>query len=148
HLDFEFPTQPATSNVRFEIGGLPANWGGVEDQAALSVGVDPSRVARVRLGPGLARKIVRVDGWYQSAPGQLGSATSGGTRALPRLQSVLCAPRLSGDAGRGSVRWQVVLPADWVPLSHDGSLPADLAWTWRGWLVGPRLAASTADLER
>jgi hypothetical protein len=148
HLDFELPTQPATSNVRFEIGGLPVNWGGVEDQAALPVGVDPSRVARVRLGPGLARKIVRVDVWFQFAAGQLGSANSRWTRALPPLQSVLYAPRLCGDPGRGSVRWQVMLPADWVPLSHDGSLPADLEWTWRGWLVGTRPAASTADLER
>jgi hypothetical protein len=148
YLDFEFPVSPAASSVRFEIGGLSASWGPVEEQVVRPVGGDRARVARVPLGAGLLRKPARVDVWYQIAPGQINSASPSWARALGPLQSVLYAPRLCGDPGRGSVRWQVVLPADWVPLCDDGSLPADLTWTWRGWLVGTRPTTSTADLER
>jgi hypothetical protein len=42
----------------------------------------------------------------------------------------------------------VALPGDWVPLFDDGSLPAELAWVWRGWLVGTRPTSSAAELER
>jgi len=45
------------------------------------------------------------------------------------------------------VRWQVVLPASWVPLSQD-TLGAEYGWGRRGWLLALRPTVSTADFER
>src|SRR5262249_28852375 len=109
---------------------------------------DPARVARVPSASGHSRKSVLVDLWYQLTPNQLGASNSFWTRTFGSLQTVLISPRLCEHPGRGSVRWQVVLPADWVPLSDDGTLPADLAWGWRGWLVGTRPSASANELEQ
>jgi hypothetical protein len=136
HLDIEFPAPPTSLNVKISIGGLPANWG-----------VPENRVARVPLGPGEWRKLTLLEVAYQIAPGQIGGANSGWTRMLGPLQTILYPPRLCGQAVPGSVRWQVVLPPDWVPLCDDGSLPVDLSWGWRGWLVGTRPTASAAELE-
>src|SRR5262249_12109638 len=45
------------------------------------------------------------------------------------------------------VRWQVVLPAAWVPLHEDGTLPVEWTWVWRDRLIGTRPAASVSDLD-
>lgn len=148
HLDIEFPASPTTLNVKVELGGLPASWGPVDEQAARPIGGDAARVARVPLGAGFLRKPTILEVWYQIAPGQLSGANSGWLRVLGPLQTALRAPRLCGHTGRGSVCWQVVLPGDWVPLCDDGSLPADRTWAWRGWLVGTRPTPSAAELER
>jgi hypothetical protein len=147
HLDIEFPASPMALSVKIGIGGLPANWGLVEDQAPRPIAADPAHVARVPLGPRQLRKPTILDVWYQIAPGQIGGPSPGWTRILGPLQTVLYAPRLCEQTVRGSVRWQVVMPADWVPLRDDGSLPTDLTWVWRGWLAGTRPTTSASDLE-
>jgi hypothetical protein len=146
-LDLEFPASPTALNVRVEIGGLAADWRPVDDSMPRPLGGDPARIARVPLG-GPMRKPTMLDVWYQIAPGQIGVSNPGWTRVVGPLKTTLYPPRLCGHAGHGSVRWQIVLPADWVPLFDDGALPADLSWAWRGWLVGTRPNSSRADLER
>jgi hypothetical protein len=145
-LDIELPGPPAALNVRIEVDGLLATWIPIAEAASRQIEGDPQRIARVPLG-GASRDRVMLDVWYQIAPKQLGSAQSWAW-GLGALKTILYPPRLSGNAGQGSVRWHVTLPSDWVPLWDDAALPADLTWVWRGWLVGSRPSTSTADLEQ
>jgi hypothetical protein len=147
-VDIELPAPPVNLKLEVSLAGLQASWGSVDETAPLPSSADPARVAHVPLGPYSPGKPTVLDIWYQINPAQLAGAAAVWTRALGPLQTVLCPPRLCGQAVPGSVRWQVELPPDWVPISADGALPADLTWAWRGWLIGTRPAASSADLER
>ena len=146
-LDIQFPVPTTVSSLSVKLDGRSANWVRVDEAASSSMGGDRLQLVRVPLG-GAPRKRVLLDIWYQIAPGQLGTATPSWARAVGPLKTTLYSPSLCGNAGQGSVRWQVMLPPDWVTVCSDGALPADLTWAWRGWLVGPRPNSSIADLER
>jgi hypothetical protein len=119
--------------------GKGAAWVPVDDggqKAALS------KVGRVTLEPdaagGPAGGVLEID--YVLAAGRAAGSSA--------LQSTLLPPLLHGDAGLATTRWQVTLPPGWVPLSQDGGLGPDYAWGRRGWLLAPRPAVTSADLER
>jgi hypothetical protein len=80
--------------------------------------------------------IVKVE--YQLPPGR----TGGGL-----LQAALQPPIVRGDPGWTPVRWQVSLPASWLPLDADSGFRAEQDWKLRGWLLGPRPSANGADAE-
>jgi hypothetical protein len=145
-LDLEFPAPPAALNLRVQLDGQPASWGPPADAASSPVGGDPQHVARVPLGAA-PRTQMLLDVWYQIAPGQIGPTGPSWAGAIGPLKTVLYPPRLRGQAGLGMVRWQVTLPPDWVVLCDDSTLPGDLAWVWRGRLVGTRPDSSNSDLE-
>jgi hypothetical protein len=147
YLDFEFPAPPTALNVRVELDGLLATWKPLVDTAQPPYASEPQRIARVSLGVA-PRAQTMIDVWYQIAPGQLNTTNPSWARGIGPLKTVLYPPRLCGYSGQASVRWQVMLPSDWVPLYDDGALPADLTWAWRGWLVGTRPYSSTTDLEQ
>jgi hypothetical protein len=44
-------------------------------------------------------------------------------------------------------RWQVTLPPNWVVLAPEGGPGTERTWGRQGWLLRPRLAAGSADLE-
>jgi hypothetical protein len=148
YLDIELPAPPTGLNVRFALGGLPANWGPVDDNAPTPAGSgDPPRIARVKLGAGLIRPTI-LDVWYSIGLSQLPNRSASWTRALGPVQAVLYPPRLCGHSSRASVRWQIVLPPDWVPLYEDGAYSQGQKWAWRGWLLAARPATSAVELER
>jgi hypothetical protein len=62
-------------------------------------------------------------------------------------RSLIVPPQPRGDLGRFPVRFQVHLPAAWVPLYPDGGVTFEQRWGWRGWLLGPRPGMNEADLE-
>jgi hypothetical protein len=64
------------------------------------------------------------------------------------LQTPLQPPLLRGDPGRVPARWQVTLPASWVAVGPEGGPGSERVWGPRGWLLAPRLAVTSADLER
>jgi hypothetical protein len=146
-LDLEFPAPPAALNLRIQIDGRSANWGPPAETVSSSPdGVAP-HIARVHLGT-VPRKQILMDVWYQAAAGQTAGSGMSRARVLGPLQTVIMPPRLRGQENRASVRRQVTLPADWVVLCDDSSLPVELSWAWRGWLVGTRPDSSNADLEQ
>jgi hypothetical protein len=61
---------------------------------------------------------------------------------------VLHPPLLHGGPDQVTTRWRVTLPPGWVPLGPEGGPPGERTWGRRGWLLAPRLAVSSADLER
>jgi hypothetical protein len=64
------------------------------------------------------------------------------------LQSVLSPPVVRGDPGATPVRWQISLPAGWVPLGPEAGPGIGRTWAWHGWLFAPGLAVTSADLDR
>src|SRR5262249_47128880 len=143
----EFPAPPANLNVKVAVGGVDAGWGPIEESAAKLLGsVDPSHVAHVSLGAGLFKPTL-VDIEYQLGPAQLSSRAPARLRAIGTFQTLLQPPRLCGHANHASVRWQVVLPSDWLALYEDGAAAPEQSWSWRGWLLAARPSASGADLE-
>ena len=105
----------------------------IVDASGKEAGV--SAIARVQVPADAAGKSAVLEVNYTRLPG----------RAV--LQTELKSPQLRGDPGAAPVRWQVVLPASWVPLSQD-ALGAEYGWGRRGWLLALRPTVSTADFER
>jgi hypothetical protein len=146
YLDIEFPAPPDI-NVKITVGGQKASWGPIDESAAKPLGnVDASRVARVPLGAGLVKPTL-VEISYETDPGQLAGRGPAWLRAVGPFQTLLKPPRLCGHANRASVRWQVVLPYDWLALYENGAAAPEQSWGWRGWLLAARPSTSVEDLE-
>jgi hypothetical protein len=124
------PNPPADLAVLF--AGKAAAWKPV-DPSGKETGV--SAIARVQVPADATGKSAVLEVNFTRLPG----------RAV--LQTELKPPQLRGDPGAAPVRWQVVLPASWVPLSQD-VLGAEYGWGRRGWLLALRPTVSTADFER
>src|SRR5262249_16105183 len=143
----EFPAPPASLNVHVSQGTLDAGWGPIEESAAKPLGaVDLSRVARVPLGAGIFKPTL-VDISYQTGPASSAGRGPAWLRAVGPFQTFLQPPRICGDINHAAVRWQVVLPADWVTLYDSGTLPLEQSWGWRGWLLAAHPSASQAEME-
>jgi hypothetical protein len=137
HLDVELPAPVHTLQLRVLLDGRPVAYETVDEQGERDHG---GRVARLRLSPNLVKRRAVLDLTYQLAPGRGGGP----------LRTTLRPPVLRGEPGRVPTRWQVNLPANWVPVAvagGEGPGPAH-TWGWRGWLLAPRLALTGADLER
>jgi hypothetical protein len=64
------------------------------------------------------------------------------------LQTGLHAPEFAGNVIVRQVRWQVSLPGGWLPLVGNESLSGPLQWAWRGGLLTPQPAQTSAQLEQ
>jgi hypothetical protein len=117
--------------LSIKVGGKLAVWRPVDDAGKE---VARSAAARVQVPADLAGKAGVLEVNYTLLPG----------RSV--LQSLLQAPQLRGDPGAAQVRWQVALPASWVPLSQD-ALGPEYGWGRRGWLFALRPTVTTADFE-
>jgi hypothetical protein len=141
HLDVELPGPLSGLNLKTTLRGerqsRSVNALAVDDNGQPS---DTGRIARVPVPAELARKPLILELSYQLAPGR---APDSGL-----LQTTLLPPVLRGDVGRFPVRVQVRLPANWVALYPEGGLSVEQRWGWRGWLLAPQPALSSADLER
>jgi hypothetical protein len=147
HLDIEFPAPPASLNVRVTRGEFDAGWGPIDETSAKPLGgVDVSRIAHVPLGAGIFKPTL-VDIWYQTGLGQSAGRGPAWLRTVGPFQTILQPPRICGDTNYAPVRWQVVLPADWIALHENGAVPPEQSWSWRGWLLAARPSASVAEME-
>jgi hypothetical protein len=134
-LDVELPAalfRPNAPELSVLLAGKAAVWRAV-DEAGKDTGV--SRTARVQVPADLAGKSAVLELDYSLLPG----------RAV--LQTLLQPPQLRGDPGAAPVRWQVVLPASWVPLAQD-ALGTEYGWGRRGWLLALRPTVATDEFER
>jgi len=134
-LDVDLPAplfRPNPADVAVLLAGKPAVWKPV-DEAGREAAV--SRTARVQVPADLAGKSIVLEIAYTLLPGRT------------VLQTMLQPPQLRGDPGAAPVRWQVVLPSSWVPLSQD-ALGPDYGWQKRGWLMALRPTVTTGDFER
>lgn len=137
-LTVEWPVAVSSLGLKvFVDGKLLTRWEAVDDSGQRAAN---GRLARLTLAPLLAGKPSVLDFVYQASPGRLAGNQL--------WQSTLIVPVLRGDLGQAPVRWQVSLPAGWVPVSFMGSLAAEQHWGWRGWLLAPRPALTSGDLER
>jgi hypothetical protein len=141
HLDVEFPAPLTGSNLKAgllaERRGVQVTWQPVDENGQPA---ENGRIARLPIPADFARKPLVLDLSYQVLPGR--TADSG------LLQMTLLPPALRSDVGRFPARFQVRLPAGWVPLYREGGLTSEQRWGWRGWLPGPLPALASADLER
>jgi hypothetical protein len=130
-FDVELPAPAASVNLELSLDGQR-----IDDLQVLD---ENGRVLRLNVEPDLYQKPVVLELHYQLAPGREGNG-----RCLSTLQP----PLLRGNAFLGRVRWQVGLPASWLPLYAGEGITMEQRWGLRGWLPAPRAAVAGADLER
>jgi hypothetical protein len=141
YLGVEFPAPLSGLNLkttlRAENQARAVNVLAVDESGQPS---DTGRIARVPVPADFGRKPLILDLSYQLLSGR---APDSGL-----LQTMVVPPVLRSDVGRVPVRVQVRLPANWVPLYLEGGLSVEQRWGWRGWLLAPQPALSSAELER
>src|SRR5262249_32811181 len=128
YLDIEFPAPPANLNVRVTRGEFDAGWGPIDETTAKPLGgVDVSRIAHLPIGAGIFKPTL-VDIWYQTGPAPPAGRVPAWLRGVGPFQTLLQPPHICGDTSYTSVRWQVVLPADWIALYANGAVPPEQTW--------------------
>jgi hypothetical protein len=143
HLDLELPA-PASS-LQYELlldGHRVDNLQAVDDSGQAHAG---GRILKVPVQPALYqnRSDVVLEVVCQLPPPP--APRMAGWGGWP-LQVTFVPPRLRGDALLGRVRWQLVLPGDWLVLAAGGAT-LEQRWGRRGWLLAPVPAVGGAELE-
>ncbi len=134
-LDIELPAPERRLGLEVTLDGKQVPREILDDEGQRS---DRGRVARLRLNPDLVhRSVLQIS--YTMPPGQV----EGGV-----FRTTLQPPVLRGEPGRVLTRWQVTLPAGWVPLGPEGGAGTPRIWGRSGWLLVPHLGVSTGDMER
>jgi hypothetical protein len=142
HLDVQLPAAVARLNFKAFLlgdgrGEEEATWQAVDDSSSAA---EAGRVVRLPIPSAFARQPLVLDLTCELPAGR---APDSGP-----LLTTLVPPALRGDVGRFPVRYQVRLPAGWVPLMPEDGLGTEQRWGWRGWLLGPLPSQSSSDLER
>jgi hypothetical protein len=137
HLDLYLPILLSISNLDVRMDGkrIPIHFvdeGGRE--------MEIGKVLRLRVEPDLYQKPVLLEVTYRA---DAGSMESNGL-----WQLILRPPQLPGAILLGRARWQVDLPAGWLPVSPRGGTIVEQRWGWWGWLPAPRPAWSPSELEQ
>jgi hypothetical protein len=137
HLDLHLPILLSISNLDVRVDGkrVPVHFvdeGGRE--------MEIGKVLRLRVEPDLYHKPVLLEVAY---PADTSLMEGSGL-----WQLMLRPPELPDAVLLGRVRWQVDLPAGWLPISPRGGSIAEQRWGWWGWLPAPRPAWSSSDLEQ
>jgi hypothetical protein len=137
HLDLELPVPLSSSDldVRIDRKRVPFRF---VDQSGKETEI--GNVVRLWVEPDLYRKSVLLDVRYRADAGRMDGNGP--------LQSTLHPPRLREAILLGTARWQVDLPAGWLPVSSRGSSSVEQRWGWLGWLPGPRPAFDGIELEQ
>jgi len=137
-LAIDLPAPPAAINLELLLDGKRLT--GLQTVDEEGNPVETGRIVQLPIEPELYHGPVVLELRYQIAPGRVESTG----RTLTKFYPV----KLRGNVFPGRVRWQVGLPADWVPIHVTGPVIVEQRWGFRGWLPAPRAGASTADLER
>jgi hypothetical protein len=135
-VDITMPAPLNTLNLRVFVDGKPAPAVAVDESGKPAEGGEIAHIALGTAGE-VEQTIVKVE--YQLPPGRTGGAGL--------LQSALQPPVVRGDPGWTPLRWQVSLPAAWLPLDEDSNFRAEQEWKLRGWLPAPRPSISGADTD-
>jgi hypothetical protein len=132
HLDFELP---APVSLTASLDGKRVEYEPIaSDRPELK-----GRLARLRLSPDLVRKPAILELAYSLTPDR--------TDSTP-VSSTLQAPRLLGEAGGISTRWQITTPSAWVVIAPETGPATGRTWGRRGWLLAPQSSLTGAELER
>jgi hypothetical protein len=142
HLDLELPAAPSALGLKVLLDGVAVPWHPVPDGG----GADTTRLARLTISPHLLARPAVLDVIYQITPSLPAARGSGYALGNVALQTTLHAPQLRG-CDHGPVRWDVRLPANWVPIYTGGGFQFEQRWGWRGWLLAPQPAVGSAELE-
>jgi hypothetical protein len=126
-LDVELPDAPAGLGLEVRLDSKEVPWRPL-DGTAVRLNVEPYLLTDAE--PYLVRRPRVLTLAYRLA----GQRVAGGWV----LQTWFHPPLLRGDILYQQVRWQVELPASWVPLYHGGGYAAPQQWSWRGRLLVPR----------
>jgi hypothetical protein len=133
-LDVELPDAPAGVGLEARLDGKEVQWRPL-DGTAVRLDLEPHLLADAE--PYLVRKPRLLTLSYKLA----GEHLAGGWKLQTRFQPL----RLRGDVLYQQVRWQVELPAAWVPLYHGGGYAAPQQWTWHDRLFVPRPKVTDLD---
>ncbi|MCI0457882.1 MAG: hypothetical protein L0Z62_13020 [Gemmataceae bacterium] len=131
HLDVKLPAASSPLSLQIKLGGEPAAYRGVRDGTG--------QVAHIPLDPGLFTRPVVLEVSYQLPRNQ--------PESEELWQTVLHPPEIAGNVFLGRVRWQVTLPAHWIPVVMGADAHVEQEWGWQGWLPGPEPALSSDQLE-
>ncbi|HEV8062210.1 MAG TPA: hypothetical protein VGP68_20190, partial [Gemmataceae bacterium] len=136
-LELEFPVLLGRGNVVVTLGGkrLPLTFLDASGKPA-----EIGKTARLAVEPELYRQPVILDVRFDVDRERLEEPS----RWQIRLQPVI----LHNAIMLGRVRWQVEAAGDLIPLLAREGYTREQRWGWRGWLWGPRPAATAADLEQ
>jgi hypothetical protein len=137
HLDISLPILLSISNLDVRMDGkrIPVHFvdeGGRE--------MEIGKVLRLRVEPDLYQKPVILEITYRADASLM--------EGNGLWQMSLRPPELRGTILLGRARWQVDLPAGWLPISPRGGSIAEQRWGWWGWLPAPRPALSSKELEQ
>jgi hypothetical protein len=136
-LEVELPAPVPSLNLRVTFDGK--EFTGIKTLDESGKEADGGRIARLALPTG--RKLAVLEVSYQLQAVRTGSGA---------WQTALQPPALRGAPGRPPTRWMVTLAdsPNLVVLWPDGGPGGEPVWGRRGWLFGPHLALTPADLER
>jgi hypothetical protein len=137
HLDIDLPAPLSSTTLEVRLDGKKV-LAQFRDEAGREV--DIGKVARIPVDPALYPKPVILSLSYRPDPSR---ADGSGP-----LQVALRPPMLHGAVLLGRPRWQLDLPAGWLPFLRGGGYSPELRWGWHGWLLTPRPAVTGSELER
>jgi hypothetical protein len=135
-LELALPAPPATSDLQVAFDGRKVEWDAVTLPAASRSG---RHLIRLRLPPGVPARPAVLEVTYQLAP------TRGGVAST--LRTVLEPATIPSLAAGVPTRWEIDLPAGWVPLPLEGGNDDSWRWGRRGWLLAPMPAVTHGELE-
>jgi hypothetical protein len=137
YLDLAFPGPPATLDMEARLDGRRIPWTPLENPSPAPEG---EHLVRLRLPALPAGKGAVLEITYQLVPGR---TTDGGA-----LRTTFRPVTLPGLLAGAPTRWQIDLPASWMPLPLDPVPASSWRWDWRGWLLAPRPAVTAGDLDQ
>jgi hypothetical protein len=137
HLELALPVllTSSTLDVRLDGKRIPLHF--VDENGKET---DIGKVVRLRVEPELYHRPVLLEVRYQ-----VDSSRMDGNGLL---HLTLYPPVLRGAPLLGRARWQVELPAGWMPISLQRGSHVEQQWGWWGWLLAPRPALSRTELEQ
>ncbi len=138
HLDIDLPTALSRSNLRkVLLDGKEVTPRFIDDTGQA---VDAGKRVRLLVEPELYRKPVVLEVNCQVDSGRVGG------NGL--VQCSLRPPLLLDAVLLGRMRWQVELPAQWMPLCPQSGYVVDQRCDWSRWLLAPRPGLTNENLEQ
>lgn len=136
HLDLQLPVLLSSSALDVRLDGKRVPLYFVDETGKKA---DLGKLLRLQVEPDLYRKPILLDVSYRVDPSLLEGNTV--------LQSTFQPPVLQGAILLGRARWQVDVPPGWLPMCPRGGAAIEQRWAWWGWLLAPRPALGSAELE-